>query len=82
MEVLMKCGHTAQGIERLTQKPICIICMCNQPAEQKPDLTGRKARCICYKCKSEVDSSFQLPFFEYRSSNKYDSYYCGCCGWD
>ena len=82
----MKCGHTAQGHRIMkdgTKKPVCVICMCEEIAEIKPDLTGRKARCSYYgsKCHSEVDSSYHLAFFEHKPNCEYDKYYCGCWGW-
>jgi hypothetical protein len=65
-ELLLKCGHTANAIETLpdgTQKPSCVICLCNEPADDVPGLEGRKARCAF--CGKEVDSSYKLAFFEY-----------------
>ena len=47
-DILMKCGHTANAVNSDTKKPACVICMCEEPAETKPDLTGRKARCAYY----------------------------------
>ncbi len=85
---LMKCGHTAQGTDK-AGKPACIICLFIHPGAREvednvPDITGRKARCSYYrgKCKSEVDSSFKLAFFEHRPNKEFDLYYCGCFGWD
>jgi hypothetical protein len=103
-DALMKCGHSAQGING-TGKPVCLICMCEEIAESKPDLTGRKARCSYFgkevyncethypkmlttdsrgkkHCGSLVDSSYSLPFFEYKPNSKEDSFYCGCMSWD
>lgn len=77
-KLLMKCGHTANA-ETSTGQPCCIICGCTE-IMPKPDLTGRKARCSF--CGKEVDSNYNLPFFEYRKDKDYDSYYCGCGGWD
>jgi hypothetical protein len=67
---MMKCGHTANSL--LTRPdgskvPACVICAgihpnYNQVVEEKPDLTGRIARCYCGK---EKPSSFGLPFFQY-----------------
>ena len=48
-------------------------------------LEGRKARCHQHKrgCFGEfVDSSWNLPLFKYMPNAEYDSYYCGCRGWD
>lgn len=44
-------------------------------------LDGRTAKC-CYRCGSMESSKPSLPFFEYRPDKEYDSYYCGCFGWD
>lgn len=44
-------------------------------------LEGRTARC-CYGCGSYDNSRPSLPFFEYRPDREYDTYYCGCYGWD
>ncbi len=41
-------------------------------------LEGRGARCTCGKI---VKSAHNLPFFKTRLSD-YDSFYCGCRGWD
>ena len=51
-------------------------------------LNGRKARCVYStprpgnKCRGEVDSNWDLPFFQYQPDQAYDAYYCGCWGWD
>lgn len=82
---LMECGHAAQDVDIKTNKPCCVICIGINPEAEKvrqvlPDLTGRKAKCS-YGCR-EVDSSFNLAFFEYRPNDSVDRYYCGCYGWD
>jgi hypothetical protein len=81
-KVLMKCGHAANAT--CDGKPACAICACTEVADTIPDLTGRKARCGYYgtHCHSETPSSMKLPFFEYRPDKEYDTYYCGCYGWD
>ena len=83
-DILMKCGHSAQGINSGTGKPVCLICMCEEVAESKPDLTGRKARCSYYgtNCKGEVTSRYNLAFFKHKPNSEFDEYYCGCFGWD
>ena len=48
--------------------------------KQTSELDGRKAKCAM--CGREKDSDYNLPFFEYRPNEEYDSYYCGCIGWD
>ncbi len=74
----MKCGHTANST--CNDKPYCVICDCAEVSENTPSLAGRKARCWC--CDKLVDSNFNLPFFEHRPDREYDSYYCGCGGWE
>lgn len=84
MSVLMKCGHTANGKDK-DGNPVCVICYMIDPgatqvAEEKPSLEGRKSQCPT--CKSITDSSYDLPFFEYRPDKEYDVHYDGCNGWD
>jgi hypothetical protein len=95
-DILMKCGHSANGervIDENTRIPACVICGCTEIEENKPDLTGRKARCSYFgrtfthkgqrvTCHGEADSKYALPFFEHKPNNQYDTYYCGCFGWD
>ena len=76
---LMKCGHTANA-ETSDGKPCCVICACFELAEKQPSLQGRKAKCSY--CGKIVDSNYNLPFFEYKQEQEYDSYYCGCRGWE
>lgn len=33
-------------------------------------------------CGSIVPSDTNLPFFQYKPNEKYDSFYCGCQSWD
>ncbi len=96
--VLMKCGCVAQGtcsksrgVDFDPPIPCCVIHDCLEPAESVPDLTGRKALCSYgkdggkYKHTrpyNETKSDFNLAFFEYHPESKYDTYYCGCWGWD
>ena len=82
-KIFMKCGHIANAF--INGKPICIICLglkkeATQIDYDRPNLQGRKAR--CNQCGKEVDSNFNLPFFEYRHDSEKDSYYCGCGGWE
>lgn len=95
-DILMKCGHSANAEQKLedgTSIPACAICMCRDIVENKPDLTGRKARCTYFgrtfkhngrmvTCHGEADSKYRLAFFEHKPNSKYDTYYCGCWGWD
>jgi len=82
---LMKCGHTANAVRTNTNEPVCVICIgivpgADEVAESLPDLSNRKARCVYGD--REVDSSFELAFFEHRPDAIADEYYCGCKGWD
>ena len=84
MKYMMKCGHAANAVDR-NGNPCCAICAGFTPNafivdEKQIDLTGRKA--ICSYCNTIVDSSLNLPFFEYRPDKEYDSFYDGCWGWD
>ncbi len=84
MKPLMKCGHAANVTSN--GKPACAICFCTEIAEKQPNLEGRKAKC-CYCGKiansnGEGSGYKELPFFEYKPNEEYDSYYCGCKGWD
>lgn len=82
MEIMMKCGHSANAIKVLNgkEKPCCLICDCDEPAEKTPNLKGRKAKCSY--CGRIQKSELTLPFFEYRPNQKFDSFYDGCGGWD
>lgn len=81
---IMKCGHTPNATT-IDGKPICAICYGITPnaeilEEKEIDLSQRKARCWC--CGKVTTSNERLPFFELRLNAPYDSYYCGCDGWD
>ena len=76
---LMKCGHIANA-ETNDGKPYCVICDCFEIAETELNFVGRKAK--CYWCGKITESNETLPFFESKPNEDYDSYYCGCGGWD
>lgn len=86
---LMKCGHVANATDDSTGSPVCAICFgITKDAEVvvgecfgTNGLEGRKAVCV-YGGHGEINSSWDLPFFEYRPHMDYDKYYCGCMGWD
>lgn len=84
MNVLMKCGCRAQGVNAATGKPVCVVHIGIKAGADEvadaPDLTGRIAQC-CY-CRAQAASSLALAFFEHHPERKLDSYYCGCRGWD
>lgn len=53
--LLMKCGHTAQGVDK-EGNPVCVICWPNPLTKQPmtaPDLSGRRARCVYYDPRKE-----------------------------
>lgn len=88
MATLMKCGHVAQAKDG-KGNPCCAICAGINPDGMIVDrecsgtdgLEGRTARCG-YGAHADVPSKWELPFFEYRPDKPFDSYYCGCKGWD
>lgn len=76
--MIMKCGHAPNSNRGNPPVPACVICDCVEPADETPNLADRAARCIY--CKKETPSDLSLAFF--RSGSDYDTYYCGCKGWD
>jgi hypothetical protein len=90
---MMKCGHAANGTKTsfnasndgpaFPSIPCCVICAPSKEAyeidENPPDLRAREARC---ECDARKPSSPDLPFFEHRPSQPFDSFYCGCRGWN
>lgn len=78
MEVMMKCGHTANAV--CDGKPCCVICNCFETKDDRPSLEGRMAK--CGECGHITQSRYDLPFFLYRADKDTDEYYCGCHGWD
>ena len=84
-KVIMRCGHSANSTKQIAvddEIPYCVICDCDEIVGEVDNFTlqGRKAKCSY--CDKIVDSDFGLPFFENRPTKEYDSYYCGCEGWD
>lgn len=86
MSVIMQCGHNDYALRRFEDGSTircCAICdppESETPMDPQPDLAGREAKCP--DCGRRVPSSANLPFFRYRPKMAYDSYYCGCRGWD
>lgn len=80
----MKCGHAANA-KKDDGSPVCVICYGIVSGADEvvtdPDLTGRFATCS-YGTHGRVPSSTNLPFFSHRQDRDYDTYYCGCFGWD
>jgi len=62
---MMKCGHTAQGVNEKDQ-PVCVICFGIVPGatevDIQPSLIGRIAVCACG---NSEPSDTGLPFFQY-----------------
>ena len=92
---LMECGHVAQGKDSRSGAPVCAICIGISPGatkvakectDPKDGLEGRKAKCSGHtSSKGRIgicESKWTLPFFCYQPDKEFDSYYCGCYGWD
>jgi hypothetical protein len=87
---MMQCGHRANATQTQpdgSKLNVCVICIGDPGAdrvmEEEPDLTGRIARCAYIRsCKSEKPSTDKLAFFEHKPGAEFDTYYCGCMGWD
>ena len=67
---------------------ICTSCA-GEVYRESVDLTGRMAKCAYSTTRSgnlhnpeTVKSGFGLAFFEYKPDKDFDTYYCGCHGWD
>jgi hypothetical protein len=80
---LMKCGHVNNAQDR-NGNPACVICGCfdiDKKIEKPTDgLEGRQAKCP--DCGGTTESRWDLPFFKHNPDRKFDSYYCGCYGWN
>lgn len=82
--VLMMCGHAADGYAT-SGWPVCVTCypaIESQVEDQRTiDLTGRRAKCAYHHNENDtVESSFNLPFFEFRGEGSRDSkWHCKHC---
>lgn len=81
---MMECGHAANATGP-EGNPVCVICFgirdgATKIAEQQPELEGRRAKCPY--CTREADSSPSMPFFRHQPEQEFDSFYCGCRGWN
>ncbi len=81
---LMKCGHIAMGEDNKDGSPVCPLCYglikgADKIQGELPDLTEKVSKCSM--CGKKTDSSYDLPFFKY-NEDTFDTYYCGCMGWD
>jgi len=77
--VLLTCGHTSNSVDFLGQ-PACALCGHSKPAAEPPSLVGRIAR--CHYGDKNCQSDYGLPFFKLELDNDFDSFYCGCKGWN
>lgn len=93
---MMKCGHAANAVNGKGEHA-CAICVGITPDayivdENPPSLEGRIAKC---SCGATQPSDPDLAFFEHGRYAKgdpggpaikrvydYDTFYCGCRGWD
>jgi len=89
---MMKCGHAASGTNMKTGTPSCVICVGITPDAEivvdEPDLTGRFMKCD-YRTTRDgrvhpdpIPSNPRAAFFGHDPLKEFDSYYCGCWGWD
>ena len=97
MATMMKCGHAANSTTTIEgeKRPACAICAGISGGanlivdEVGPDLSKRQARCgyaTSSRCEGTIIPSEQArdkqAFFEYRPDREFDSFYCGCFGWN
>lgn len=81
-KLILRCGCAANATDQ-NGKPSCAVHVGLTDTEVEPiqpDLTGRMAK--CEYCKRTKPSSTELAFFSHHPDIEYDSYYCGCRGWD
>lgn len=80
-QVLLTCGCVASATDGRTGKPACLW-HSSKPVEasKAPDLTGRKARCA--QCGEAASSDLRLAYFQHRPERDFDTYYCGCFGFN
>lgn len=88
---MMACGCVSQS-HRVTRnedgtETRVPSCFTHDTTEQAPmpDMTGRRSKCAYNnprgRCKVEVDSNADLPFFKHCPDKPFDEHYCGCMGW-
>lgn len=86
-KAMMACGHTASGVISESGKLCCAGCFGISPEAERvvPRPEGlAKREAMCPYCERRVpsDSRSAEAFFEYRPDRDFDSFYCGCRGWD
>lgn len=82
---LMECGHVANAREVKpdgTSIAYCVICGCTKVSAKNIDRVSENKQAKCIYCGDLVVSDHQLAFFRSIPEQQYDSYYCGCRGWD
>lgn len=85
LKPMMKCGHRADITDPIAGGPLCSLCdgtkLDSRVLDDPIDLSKRRSRCVHYEeCKHEAPSNQNLPYFEVRLMEDYDSYYC-LCNW-
>lgn len=82
-KILMTCGHTANGYKVIGNRriPCCVICDCDKIAQQTFVVNSSRLM-KCRSCGRVVESNQDAAFFKFQPDEEYDSYYCGCDGWD
>lgn len=86
---MMRCGHAANAIQHQDGGDVdaCAICFCTEVAQEKPDLTGRFAKCAYQSGRpgttvnhTPVPSSWGLAFFEFQGEGSHEALdMCGTC---
>lgn len=79
------CSSNATVVRDGKSVPCCAVCAGIREGWDKvnpdpPKLDKRQAECAY--CNTRVVSNPHLAFFEYKPTEQYDKFYCGCRGWD
>jgi len=83
----MKCGCQSNA-QDAKGNPVCavhigLVAGATVVDTSPPDLKGRTAKCGCGRKEDSVKSlAGSLAFFEHQPEREFDSFYCGCRGWD
>lgn len=79
----MKCGHSPNSTIFINGewRAYCAICDCDEVVPiTDSDTKNKEMKCSC--CGRILPSNNQAAFFKFEPNQKYDSFYCGCQGWD
>lgn len=82
-KILMKCGHVANSYKLIGDRriPYCVICDCDKIQTQT--FVVEETRFMkCRECGCVQKSSPEAAFFKSKPNEEYDTFYCGCNGWD